>query len=365
MKKTIIAIVVVLAAALVGLKYLASKKQASSPVPAGTAQQTEQTGVALPDSAKDYSAANTESVYVPTQANGSYEAFSLPPAAMAMKGACEGGSIKDIVENHGKTWGYFTGQRIAFDNKKTMEMYNFVGDYYACLAAARQDFTVCNELPAEAEKDGIKIDADKSPMNYCRSKASLLLFKAYVAGKAKDQQNCMGYFSDWDSANLARISPPDFCTAAAKGSEPLLAYVKEKMPNIYPMAEKTMAFSREVCKDDPVCLANNGTWEGVRTGNASKCAPGLAPHCAALAQKSQTPCSTILMDMSTKYCGYYKDLLKAGGGYAGVTADEVKETLRQQAQKKADEDKARKAQEAVMKETNEKVRKMINKKGGE
>lgn len=359
-----IGVVVVLAAALIGLKYFASKQQSAAPQQAAQTGQPEQQGVALPTGAKDYSAATAESVYVPTQAMGSYEMFTLPQAVMSIKGACEGGSPKEIMENHGKTWGYFTGRRIAFDTKRNHEMYSFVANYYSCLAMARQDITICNELPGEAERDGVKLTLDDSPLGMCRTRAGDLLFRAYVAGKAKDQQNCMGYLALWDAKDQGRISPPEFCAAAAQGPEKFTEYGREKMGQFFAIGEKMMAFTKKVCGSDQECLLNNAAWEGIRTGSPSKCPPHLASHCAALAEKTQVPCVDILMDMSRKYCGYYKELLKTGGGYAGITADEVKEDLREKAQKKAEEDRLRKEQEAVTKQTNERVKKMIGKQGG-
>lgn len=364
MKKAIIT-VIILAAALVGLKYFSSRQQAAAPKPAQTAAQQEQQGVALPSGAKDAGPVNTESVYVPTQATGSYENFNLPANVSALKGACEGGSPKEIMDAHGKTWGYFAGRRIALDNKKSQILYDYVGDYYACLAASRQEFSVCNELPGDAERDGIKADLEYSPLGSCRNKAGLFLFKAYIAGKTKDQQNCMAYLSDWDSANLSKIVPGEFCAAAAGGPDKIMAYVKEKMPAMAENAERYLGFSRSKCGSDPVCLAGNGVWEGIRTGDAGKCPSQFAPHCAALAQKSAVPCVEILNSMSRRYCDLYKDLLKSGGGYAGVTAEEVKEDLRAKAQKKAEEDKARKEQDANTKAINERVKKLIGGKGGE
>lgn len=363
MKKPIIIVVVLLAAALAALKYFSSKEQ-SAPPPAGVAvAQPEQTGVALPAGATSYTAPPAESVYVPTQTMGSYEMLSLPPAALTLKGACEGGSPKEIIEAHNKAWGYFTGRRIAFDAKKSQVIYDMLGDYYACLAAARQDITACNELPGEAEKDGFKVTLGDSPMGFCRSKASFFLFKAYVAGRAKEHANCMGYLTDWDSANLARISPPEFCAAAAQGPEKITAYASGRLPDIWPMAEKMLAFSKKVCGNDQACLANNSLWEGIKGANPGKCPAAYAPHCGALAEKSQVPCVEVLMDMSRKYCGYYKDLVKAGGGYAGVTAEEVKEDLRLKAEKKAEEERQRKQDESTTKDINTRVKKMMGKQG--
>lgn len=365
MKKIIIAVIVVLAGALIGLKYFASREQAPVARPAGQAQQTDAQGVALPAAATDSPVVSQESTYIPDRASGTYELLTMPPAIMALKGSCEGGSPKDIMESHGKVWGYFTGRRAAFDAKKTQEMYDFMGSYYACLAAARQDITICNELPGEAEKDGVKVDVAMSPLGSCRTKAGLFLFRAYIAGRAKDTQNCMGYLSDWNATNLARISPPDFCAAAAKGPEAIMAYTKEKMPEMYSMAENLMAFSRKACGADPVCLNNNTLWEGIKSGNPEKCPASLVPLCSALVQKSQVPCAEIVFEMSRKYCAYHKDLVKGSGGFAGFTSDEAKEQVRELMQKKAEEERQRKEQESTTKQVNERVRKLVGKQGGD
>lgn len=364
MKKPVIIVVILLAAALAALKFYSSKSEVPVTVaPAAGQAQPEQAGVALPEGATSYAASQMESVYVPTHTMGSYETLTLPPAALMLKGACEGGSPKEMMENHNKTWGYFTGRRISFDGKKSQALYDLMGEYYACLAAARQDITVCNELPGEAEKDGFKVTLGDSPMGYCRSKAGFFLFKAYIAGRAKEQTNCMGYLTDWDSANLARISPPEFCAAAAQGPEKISAYASARLPDIWPMAEKMLAFSKKVCGNDQSCMANNSLWEGIKGANPDRCPEAFKPHCSALAEKSQVPCVSILMDMSRKYCGYLKDLVKAGGGYAGMTAEEVKEDLRRVAEQKAEEERLRKEHEAITKDVNIRAKKSMGKQG--
>ncbi|OGR79077.1 MAG: hypothetical protein A2X32_11185 [Elusimicrobia bacterium GWC2_64_44] len=365
MKKIIIGVVVLLAAALIGLKFFASKEQAAVQRPASQDGQQEQQGVALPSAAKDYSAVATESVYVPTQAMGSYEMFTLPAPVMALKGACEGGSPKEIMEAHGKTWGHFTGRRAAFDTNQKQEIYTYIASYYSCLALARQDITTCNELPGETEANGFKITLDDSPLGLCRGMAADMLFRAYVAGKAKDQQNCLAYIGQWEPTDQGRVSAPEFCEAAAKGPEKFTEYGREKMPQYFGIGEKMMAFTKKVCGSDPVCLANNGLWEGIRTGSPGKCPPAKVPHCTALAEKNQAPCVDIIMEMSRRYCVHYKALVKGSGGYMGMTPDEVKEDLRLKAQKKAEEEKTRKELDVITKQTNERVRKLIGKQGGE
>ena len=69
--------------------------------------------------------------------------------------------------------------------------------------------------------------------------------------------------------------------------------------------------------------------------------------------------------MSKKYCTYYKELTKHGGGYAGVTPEEVKDNLKLAAKKKAEEDALRKQEENSTKQINERVRKLIGKSKGE
>lgn len=372
MKKLIIGVVVLLAAALIGLKYFDSRKQGGVlPQPQGF--QTEQQGVALPPGSTGYTVPEQAATFNPTEATGSYEQLTLPLAALSLKGACEGGAPKDILESHGEVWGYFTGTRIAFEPKRTQEMYNYIWDYYACTAVSRGDASICNDLPGSAPKDivrfGIpveKIDGvPESPMARCHDKNVVFFFKAYVAGKVKDERNCQDYLREWDPRNLERISPAEFCAAAGQGPEKALAYVKAKMPDMYSMAEKMLAFSRKVCGSSSECLADNALWEGISTGNPDKCPAAYRMNCAALAQKSPAPCAGILADMSRKYCGYYKDLLKSGGGFAGLTPEEVKGSLAEAAKKKAEEDRLRKEQETTTKQINEKVRKLMNKTGGE
>ncbi len=378
MKKIITGVVVLLAAALIGLKYFAAKNQIGMPQPAPQSRP-EQEGVALPPGSTSYAPISSMPTYTPAQGTGNYELIALPAAALDLKGACEGGSPKEIIENHGKTWGYFTGRRNSFDPPKTQEMYNHIWDYYACTAASRQDSSICNELPGENVKDAARFGVPSynhpeveakfgtlmTPVAQCRSKTVGFLFMAYVAGKVKDQQNCNEYLSETSSDFQARVFPTEFCTAMGQGREKSLAYVKEKIPDLYPTAEKMLPASKKACGSNPECLAYSGLWEGITTGNPAKCPDAYKPNCAALLQKSPAPCAVILADMSKKYCGYYKDLVKHGGGFVGVTPEEVKAALEAEAAKKKEEERLRKQEEAATKQINEKVRKLMGKKGGE
>lgn len=368
MKKIIIGVVVLLAAALIGLKYFAANKAAVTQPAPGI--QAEPQGVALPAGSASYAPPAATLAFAPAQASGSYEQLALPAAALDLKGACEEGSPKLIMESHGKTWGYFTGRHNAFDPPQTQELYNFLWSYQACVAASRRDATACSELPGDVVKDSIRFGVPMSergsplsPMDLCRNKNVDFFFKAYVAGKAKEEQNCTDYLGDWDAANLARISPPEFCSAAAQGPEQLLAYGKSKMPEMYPMAEKAMAFSKKACGSSSDCLSSYELWEGLSTGDPAKCPSAFRASCAALLQKSPAPCSAILADMSKKYCALYKKLAKHAGGFAGATPEEVKESLRLAAEKKAAEEALRKQEEAATKQINEKARKLMGKQG--
>jgi len=359
MKKPIILVVVVLAGALAALKYFSSRNQPPAAPPVQAPAQQVPEGVALPEGAQDYTAPTaSEYVYVPSPNQGTYDSFTLPPAAMSLKGACEGGSIKEIMENHGRTWGYFTGRRVAFSPKKSQEIYTQIGDYYACLSAARHDITMCGELPGDAEQDGITVTLGDSPLGRCRDKAGIFLFKGYVAGRVKEQSNCIGFLSSWHSRDMARVSPPDFCASAAQGPEKLAAYARDKFSDVWGSAEKMMGFSRKVCGSDAACLANNDLWEGIRSGRPDKCPPAYAPHCAALIQKTQVPCAAILTNLSKTYCAAYKDLVKQGGGYPGYTPEEVAEDLRLKAEKRAEEERQRREIEAVTKDVNTRLKKM-------
>lgn len=377
MKKLIIGVVVILAAALIGLKYFAAKKQAvdTSPAPGIS---IEQQGVALPAGSTNYAQPTSMVSYTPAQATGSYEMMALPAAALDLKGACEGGSPKEIMDNHGKTWGYFTGRRNAIDPVKTQDIYNHIWDYYSCTAASRHDSTVCSELPGENVKDAIKYgvpafntfkDTVKpgslmTPMDQCRDKSVVFLFRAYVAGRVKDQQVCMDYISDLETEAQAMIPDhSEFCTAMGQGKEKITSYLKEKIPRALPLTEQIAATSKKSCGQNQECLSSLGVWEGLITGAPAKCPDAYKASCAAVIQKSPAPCSAILADMSKKYCGYYKDLVKLGGGYAGVTPEEVKEALAAAAKKKAEEEQLRKQDEAATKQINEKVRKLMGKKG--
>ncbi len=362
MKKPIIIVVVLLAAALAALKYYSSKSQeAVTAPPAGQATQETQ-GVALPAGATEYAVpSGSEYVYVPSPGQGTYDSLTLPSPALALKGACEGGSIRDIIAEHGKSWGYFTGRRYAIGPEKSRDLYALIGDYYACLAASRQDVTFCNDLPGDAEQNGLRVELADSPLGFCREKAGLFLFRAYVAGKAPDRGNCLGFIATWHGRDQNRISAQDLCAAAAKGPAALTEYSRSKLGDMAVKGEKIMAFSRGVCGSDPACLANNGVWEGVRTGDARKCPENFRPHCSALAQKNQAPCVDILEALSRKYCSYTKNL--RAGGMLGMTEEEVSEQVRQEKEKKAAEERQRKEMDAITQQVNTRIKQISGGQG--
>jgi len=356
MKKWGILLLVVLGGLLLGLQYFirkGEKKIVMQPMPVSTEQPL---GVALPPATTGY---NTTPELAYNAGAGDYNNLVLPNVPSTYKGACSGGSLTDIVSSHGEVWGYFTPKSfISFEFKENETMYNFIGDYVGCLAAARSDVSLCETLPAE----GVGIDLNFSPSFYCRSRSGQIMFYAYLLGKNKDYSVCQASLFDVTPDNLAKITVSDYCQAASKGIESVKEYMTKAMPEYAKEIKRAYPVSNSDCSGDATCFSGFRSYNAIKSGDASICPPSPGgASCAAFITRSAAPCEPIIKDMSKVYCGYVERLKKKTGGYIGMSSEAMQADIAQKKLQKDRESLQKKEAEKGMSEVNKKVKKILGK----
>lgn len=363
MKKWAILSIVVLAAALLILQYAAEKKK-NPTQPAGTsvpsAEQPE--GVALPAEAGKQAAVQAVDGFVPQGGGG---ALSLPFVQTSYVGACQGGSLKEMLETHGRYWGTFA-KDTPFNPAETKKMYEYLEDFVTCQAAARTDVSLCDSLPGPDEKDGIKVTLDSSPSFVCRKKIVTLLFEAYQAGNVKGDAYCRLAMSSWDPADLARFSVPDLCEALAKGPENAAPYMEKVYSPIPQNGLDKLAMEFPVkesdCKRDQDCLTKFRLYSAVKKGRPSDCPSEYRAQCQALTERSAVPCDKTLQDMSKFYCTSVERVKKTTVGYIGMSKEAIAEDIKKAKAAKLEAENMRKEQDRLQGEINKQVKEALKKK---
>lgn len=361
MKKWAILVLVVLASALLLLQYAAEKKKtAMTPgsTPAPAAEQP--LGVALPADA-------SKPVTVPVD---SYAAQSgrgpivIPLVQSAYKGACEGGSLKDMMVSHDTYWGSFAKDS-PFLPSDTLKMYDLMVDYVSCQAAARGDVSLCDSLPGPGEKDGIKVSLEGSPSFVCRSNVTKLFFEAYQAGSLKDDSSCRLSLANWDQADLAHFSVPKVCELLAKGPGNVWSYLVESFAPA-PEAPGRIAAEFPVkegdCQKDKDCLLKFRLYSAAKNNRPNDCPAEYRSQCQALNGRSTASCEKILPEMSKFYCASLDRAKKARGGYVGMSKEALAEEIQKAKLEKTEADRIKKEQDQIQLEVNKRVKEVLKKK---
>ncbi|OGS07507.1 MAG: hypothetical protein A2270_09585 [Elusimicrobia bacterium RIFOXYA12_FULL_51_18] len=359
MKKWGILLLVVLGGLLLGLQYFINKGEKKLVMQSGPTSTGQPLGVALPPATTGYIVSELSNNAGAEVGAGDYNNLVLPNVPTAYKGACPGGSLADIVSSHGKIWGYFVPKSvIAFGFKENETIYNFIGDYVGCVAAARSDVSLCEILPAEAE--GLILNV--SPAFYCRSRSTPVMFYGYLLGKNKDYSVCQASLFDVDPGNMAKIAIPDYCQAASKGIVSVREYMTKVMPEYTKEIKSAYPLSKADCSGDGTCLSGFMSYAAIKRGDASICppAPGGA-SCAAFITKSLVPCEPVVKDMSKAYCGYVERLKKRTGGYIGVTSEAMQADMAQKNIEKERANLQKKEAEKEMLDVNKNVKKILGK----
>lgn len=362
MKKWTILTIAVLAAILLVMQYIIEKKKVAVIDRGQQADSAEpQLGVALPSGATAYAGAAGDN-YVPAYSGGaSYGAISLPTIQSSYKGACAAASLLDMLATHDKYWGYLA-RSAAFSPSETQKMYDLLADYTACHAAARTDVSVCDALPATVNQEGVKVDPKVVPNAVCRKKAITLFSEAYLAGNISGDSYCRLELSYWPREDLDKISIPEYCAAAATGPGPAADYLRKTFPEAGDAVLKDLPAKESDCKKDPECLERLDIYNAVKKARPGACPKAYEPLCQALANRSSSPCESVLKDMSKHYCASVERVKKLSGGYIGLSKEEAKVELDKLKAQRAEADEMKKQQQKVMEEVNKQVRETLKKK---
>ena len=360
MKKWAILIVVVLAAALLIVQYSSEKKKGAMHPGTTATPAGEDVGVALPSDASK-PVTDPMNNFIPQSGGGP---LSIPLIQTSYKGACEGGSLKDMLETHDKYWGTFA-KDTPFNSDETRKMYGMMEDYVACHSAARADVSLCDSLPGSANKDGIKVTLESSPSFVCRKKATMVFFEAYQAGRIKDDSSCRLSLANWDQADLAHFSAPKVCELLAKGPGNVWTYLVESFAPA-PEAPGRIAAEFPVkegdCKKDEECLLKLRLYNAAKNDRPNDCPVGYKAQCQALAERSTVPCDKILQDMSKFYCDSVARVKKTTGGYIGASKEEIAEDIRKTKEAKLEAEARKKEQEKLQAEVNTRIKEVLKKK---
>lgn len=339
MKKWAILVVVVLMALLLGLQQLSKRNKDNGAMPAVPAPSAEQTGVSLPPEAAEAGRPPLGSQY-PAGAMGA-DIFSVQGTSVA----CEGGSINDILEARGKTWGpkADAAHSPVLSAADTEKMSLDLSKYVACEAFAGRDQSLCGYAPEEMKARGYT-------SKECSDALNDFLAMEYMTGKRDDIAACAWILSDamedWPDSGLKNLSTGDFCPVAAKGMENICAGVpsisRKDCPKIFPAVKSD-------CGGDKDCLENLALYTAIKTADAGKCGGENAEYCKMYFGKSS--CKTLASSASKEYCS----------GLAKATKNSlaaIKE--RAEAQRLKDLEKAE--QEKLLQQINKEIKSITGKK---
>lgn len=361
MKKWTILVIVSLAAALLIMQYVLEKRKGPAQEGGPPTQAVEQpVGVSLPEGATAYAARQAENLIPQAGEGAGYGGGITLPIQSAYKGACQGGSLGEMMATHDKYWGFFA-RNTAFNQEETQKMYSFLSDYAGCHASARADVSLCDSLPGPAEKGGYKVTLDKTPAYACRKKTVIMLFEAYMAGSISGESYCRLEMSGWPREDLDKIPAPDFCAAAAKGPGPAAAFLVKIFPANAKEIRESFPTKEADCGGTASCLARLGLYKSFKSGRAKDCPGEYAASCQAQADRSTAPCDKVLWDMSQFYCASVSRVKKATGGYIGMSKEEIAADIEKTKAARAEADNMKKEQEKLQAEVNKRVKKILKK----
>lgn len=412
MKKWVILVLVVLGCAMLALQYLMNKK---APGP-GTATQTARLGpdgVPLPAVATGY----TETPFVPPMGNFNDDPtrLDIPIIPSDYKGACEGGSLREMLNTYNKYWGPLA-KDTPFSQNDMRQMFSFVGDYVSCVAIARDNALICDMLPAGpagegGPKDGIaaqtqtpvdrsRVKPNRDNLRYnCRKRVNPVLFLGYMAGKSKNPDSCNNILAGWKPSVLARISAADFCAAASKGMDAVNDYMQKIMSGRQKKIKKgddrskqRFATSESSCGGNKECINGAKLYNAIKSGNVSQCpppqprsrqpgiqesgstpperpprekekeqAPTMDVMCQAAVSRSAVSCEPIVKAMSAFYCDAVEQTKKRTGGFIGMSKGDIENAIAQKKIQQTEEEKRRKEDALRVQEINKNVKQLLGK----
>lgn len=278
------------------------------------------------------------------------------------RGPCPGGALNEILSEHGRLWGH-AARHAPLEEEGTRRTYRNLERYLACVALSRGEPAFCDYLPAGSEFRNI--GEDESPNFLCREAYIGAALPFFMAGKEKSDLACRSALAGRRMPDGRPVPVRETCTAAAGGMEKLCAAFAGRLDK-KEMAEclRFAPAGKKDCRGDKDCLDRLSVYEAMKSGDASECPRESRGFCEALLSGTEAACSVMLVKLGSDYCSDLAIAQKKAGGFAGLSAEEVKEALAREKALKAEEEERRKEERAVEDRINKRVRRMLGRENG-
>jgi hypothetical protein len=361
MKKWQVLAAVLLLALAGGIRLLRERPSGEQRLPP---VQVLMSGQALPEDTTHYYIPE-EFLAVPPKTGhpASYGPLPVIKNAAYDRGLCRGGSLNDMLTSHGRVWGY-EARHGSFREKESMDVYNQLAGYLACVGLAHRAPEFCDYLPGENNGAGVGIF--ESPNYACRERYMNISFPGFAAGREKSEDACSILLTGRNLAGTPRMQSSDFCAAAAKGMEAVCpAFSPAYGPKAEEQCRRFLPGADGDCGSDEACRSRLAVYKAMKAGVAADCPEKDRGLCGAFLSKSEATCSVLLVNLGTSYCGYLSSAQKRAKGYAGMTAEEVAEAVRAEAEERVREKARRAESDRITEEVNKRVRRMMGKPDGQ
>ncbi len=273
------------------------------------------------------------------------------------RGLCKGGSLNEILSSHGRVWGY-GARHGSFREKESLEIYNLLAQYLACVGLARRAPEFCDYLPGENTQSGVGFY--ESPNYACRDRYMNISFAGFAAGREKSEEACSILLTSRNLAEGPRVRSEDFCAAAAKGMEAVCPALALPLgAKLAAECRRTLPAGDSDCGSDSACRARLAAYRAMKAGDGAACQEKDRELCGAFLSGSEATCSVLLVRLGKSYCDYLASAQKRAKGYAGLTPEEAAEAIRAQAAERALEEARQAENRRITEQVNSRVRKMI------
>lgn len=278
------------------------------------------------------------------------------------RGLCDGGSLNDILSAHGRIWGV-SARHAAFDSKETQKTYGLLGDYLGCVALSRSEPFFCDYLPGESAVQ--KIGPMDSPNYACRENFARMSFLAFMAGRTKSDLGCRLLLHEGRMPDGGPVPLEKVCGAAAAGMEKFCSSLSGSLDG-KGMTEclRFAPASEKDCGGDGECLDKLAVYRALKAGNASACPENSRGACEAILGGSEAGCAVTLVRLGTEYCADLRALNKKTGGFPGLSPEETKAAIAEQARLRAEEEARSKEARRIEDDINKRVRRMLGREDG-
>ncbi|OGR77152.1 MAG: hypothetical protein A2X32_07680 [Elusimicrobia bacterium GWC2_64_44] len=285
---------------------------------------------------------------LPTIKNGVYD-----------RGLCQGGSLNEILSSHGRLWGY-TARHASFRPAETEKMYGVLGRYLSCVGLARRSPSYCDYLPGLDSGASVKLDRFGTPNARCREFYTDVSFPGFAAGREKSDEPCRLVLAGSNLSEGRRVPGREFCEAAAAGQEGLCdKFAPSISREELAQCRRFLPARKDDCGSDGECLSRLAVYEAMKAGDAAACPEDYRGQCGAFLSGSEASCSVLLVKLGADYCEYLAGAQKRARGYAGLSPEELKEALANDAEAKVLAAREEAESKKVTEELNKRVRRMM------